>query len=87
VQDGNCQGVARAACSAHATGLAMDLFLGSAPGLPPDSSDDANRLHMSLGAPYRWLVTNAARFGFVPYPFEPWHWEWTPNAANDAVGP
>ena len=26
---------------------------------------------------YRWLVANADRFGFVNYPFEPWHWEWT----------
>jgi hypothetical protein len=23
------------------------------------------------------MVANAARFGFVNYPFEPWHWEWT----------
>ena len=25
---------------------------------------------------YRWLVRYAARFGFVNYAFEPWHWEW-----------
>ena len=23
------------------------------------------------------LAVIAAAFGFVPYPFEPWHWEWT----------
>ena len=76
VLDGNCQGVTRASCSAHSTGLAIDVFLGSAPGHRPDSSDDVNRLYMSRGDTYRWMVTNAARFGFVPYPFEPWHWEW-----------
>jgi LAS superfamily LD-carboxypeptidase LdcB len=77
VAEANCQGVARATCSAHLTGLAVDLDLGAAPGDRLDSSDDANRLYISQGAAYRWLVANAARFGFVPYAFEPWHWEWT----------
>jgi hypothetical protein len=76
-RDGDCQGVSRASCSAHLTGLAVDLFLGSAPGFPTDSSDDVNRLFLSRGDAYLWLVSNARRFGFEPYPFEPWHWEWT----------
>jgi D-alanyl-D-alanine carboxypeptidase len=76
-REGNCQGITRATCSAHRTGLAIDLYLGAAPGFGPDSSDDANRLAISRGAAYRWMVANAARFGFVNYPFEPWHWEWT----------
>ena len=77
VREGNCQGIVRAVCSAHRTGLAMDLYLGAAPGLAPDSSEDANRLFISRSPAYRWLVANAAHFGFVNYPFEPWHWEWT----------
>jgi hypothetical protein len=77
VSDGNCQGVVRATCSSHRTGLAVDLYLGAAPGFPPDSSDDTNRLFISRGAAYLWMVANASRFGFAPYPFEPWHWEWT----------
>ena len=77
LREGNCQGVARAACSAHRTALAVDLFLGAAPGIRPDSSDDLNRLFVSRTGAYRWLVANARRFGFVNYPFEPWHWEWT----------
>jgi hypothetical protein len=77
VRDGNCQGIVRATCSAHRTGLAIDLYLGAAPGYPPDSSDDVNRLSISRGAAYDWMVRNASRFGFVPYAFEPWHWEWT----------
>ena len=76
----NCGTSARAFCSAHRTGLAMDLYLGAAPGFPPESSVDANRLFQSRSAAYRWLVGNAGRFGFVNYPFEPWHWEWTGEA-------
>jgi hypothetical protein len=73
----NCDGVRRATCSPHRTGLALDLFVGAAPGFGPDSSADANRLFQSRTPAYRWLVRNAGRFGFVNYPFEPWHWEWT----------
>jgi zinc D-Ala-D-Ala carboxypeptidase len=73
----NCQGLVRAECSSHRTGLAVDLILGAAPGFEDDSSDDANRLYQSRTAAYRWLVANARRFGFVNYVFEPWHWEWT----------
>ena len=80
ILEGNCQGVTRARCSAHRTGLAMDLNLGAAPGLRPDSAADENRLYMSRTATYRWLVANADRFGFANYVFEPWHWEWTGEA-------
>jgi LAS superfamily LD-carboxypeptidase LdcB len=73
----NCQGLVRAECSAHRTGLAVDLVLGAAPGFAADSSDDANRLYQSRTPAYLWLVVNARRFGFVNYVFEPWHWEWT----------
>jgi hypothetical protein len=78
--DGNCNGLVRATCSPHRTGLALDMYVGQAPGYGPDSSADANRLFMSRTPAYRWLVANADRFGFVPYPFEPWHWEWTGEA-------
>jgi D-alanyl-D-alanine carboxypeptidase len=77
VRDGNCDGIRRARCSPHRTGLALDLYVGQAPGYGPDSTADPNRLHMSRTPTYRWLVANAHRFGFVNYPFEPWHWEWT----------
>jgi hypothetical protein len=77
---GGCSTPAKATCSAHRTGLAVDLYLGAAPGFRPESSDDANRLYQSRTPAYRWLVANAARFGFFPYAFEPWHWEWTGEA-------
>ena len=76
----NCDGIVRATCSPHRTGLAVDMFVGAAPGFGPDSSADLNRLYQSKTATYRWLVANARRFGFVNYPFEPWHWEWTGEA-------
>lgn len=77
VRERNCNGLARATCSSHRTGLAMDVYVGQAPGFGPDSSADLNRHFMSLTPTYHWLVANADRFGFVPYPYEPWHWEWT----------
>ena len=76
-RDNNCQGLVRAACSAHRTGLAFDLVLNTAPGYTVDSSADVNRLAMANGVAYRWLVANAHAYGFVNYAFEPWHWEWT----------
>ena len=85
--DGNCQGIARTTCSAHLTGLAIDLDLGAAPGDRPDSSNAANRLYISRGVAYRWMVVNAWRFGFVPYAFEPWHWEWTGEPIEGLGGP
>lgn len=75
--EGNCDGVVRARCSAHRTGLAADLYVGHAQGYSADSTADENRLFMTRTATYRWLVANATRFGFVNYAFEPWHWEWT----------
>jgi hypothetical protein len=74
--EANCNGLVRAACSAHRTGEAIDIVLGSTPGFDVDSANDANRLWISRTATYRWLVANAHRYGFVNYVFEPWHWEW-----------
>lgn len=84
--DNNCYGVVRAICSAHRTGLAFDLHVGAAPGFGPDSSDNGNRRFMTRTLAYRWLLTNAARFGFVNYVFEPWHWEWSPSTRTAAPG-
>lgn len=83
--DGNCQGIVRAACSAHRTGMAIDMHVGAAAGFGPDSSDDGNRRAMVRTLGYRWLVANAARFGFVNYVFEPWHWEWSPPSTSAAA--
>ena len=74
---GGCNTVAKAHCSAHRTGMAVDLLLDASPGSPPDATSDDNRARQVQSPAYRWLVANADRFGFVPYPYEPWHWEFT----------
>ena len=58
--------------SPHFTGRALDLYVG---GSPVDTKD-ANRAIQVNTPAYRWLVRNAERFGFRPYFYEPWHWEY-----------
>jgi hypothetical protein len=82
----NCNGIAKARCSAHRTGTAVDLYVGAAPGHSPVDSKDANRLYQTHTPAYRWLVKNAARYGFVNYVFEPWHWEWVGTPIERAEG-
>jgi N-acetyl-anhydromuramyl-L-alanine amidase AmpD len=59
--------------SAHKTGRAIDLYLG-------DKNSSENAANLRKLSVYRWLVANAARFGFYPYEREPWHWEYNPPA-------
>ena len=58
--------------SPHFTGRALDLYVGGEPTITKDS----NRLLQTQTRAYRWLVRNAERFGFCPYFYEPWHWEY-----------
>jgi zinc D-Ala-D-Ala carboxypeptidase len=58
--------------SAHSTGQALDLYVGG----EPVTTKDTNRLVQVHTPAYKWLVKNAARFGFYPYFYEPWHWEY-----------
>ena len=58
--------------SPHFTGRALDLYVG---GEPVDTGD-SNRAVQVQTRVYRWLVRNAERFGFRPYFYEPWHWEY-----------
>ena len=84
-QTGNCDGVRRASCSAHRTGLTLDLVLDGR--RPVDSTAQPDRLRLSRSSTYRWMLKNARRFGFVNYPFEPWHWEWTGETIQVAHAP
>jgi D-alanyl-D-alanine carboxypeptidase len=77
-RDGDCAAsITRAACSAHRTGTAVDLVLDADPAHRPDSAADPDRLRLSRSPTYAWLIARAGAFGFINYPFEPWHWEWT----------
>jgi len=82
---GNCDGLRRAVCSPHRTGTAVDLYVGHVEGLGVDNTSPASRLYMSRTPTYRWLVRNAHRFGFVPYVYEPWHWEWVSPTGGYAL--
>jgi LAS superfamily LD-carboxypeptidase LdcB len=57
--------------SPHFTGRALDLYVGG----EPVSTADRNRAVQINTPVYQWLVQNAGRFGFYPYFYEPWHWE------------
>jgi D-alanyl-D-alanine carboxypeptidase len=63
--------------SPHFTGRALDLYVG---GEPVETKDSNRALQVQTPA-YRWLVQNAERFGFRPYYYEPWHWEYVGAAA------
>ncbi len=58
--------------SPHFTGRALDLYVGG----EPVETKDPNRAIQVQTPVYRWLVANADRFGFRPYFYEPWHWEY-----------
>ena len=61
--------------SPHFTGRALDLYVGG----DPVDTKDANRAIQVRTPTYLWLVKNAEQFGFRPYPYEPWHWEYIGN--------
>lgn len=61
--------------SPHFTGRALDIYVGGEPTI----TKDFNRAAQVQTPAYRWLVKNAARFGFYPYFYEPWHWEYAPQ--------
>jgi hypothetical protein len=64
--------------SPHFTGRALDLYVGG----EPVETKDSNRAIQVQTPVYRWLVRNAERFGFRPYYYEPWHWEYVGAAAD-----
>lgn len=61
-----------AVSSPHFTGRALDIYVGG----EPVSTKDENRAIQTQTAAYKWLAKNASRFGFRPYFYEPWHWEY-----------
>jgi zinc D-Ala-D-Ala carboxypeptidase len=58
--------------SPHFTGRALDIYVGG----DPVDTKDANRAIQVKTPAYKWLVRNAELFGFRPYFYEPWHWEY-----------
>ena len=58
--------------SPHFTGRALDVYVG---GEPVDTRDSNRALQVQTPI-YQWLVRKAERYGFRPYCYEPWHWEY-----------
>ena len=58
--------------SPHFTGRALDIYVGG----EPVTTKDFNRAIQIKTPVYMWLVENAEKFGFYPYFYEPWHWEY-----------
>lgn len=58
--------------SPHFTGRALDIYVGGEPVI----TKDKNRAIQIKTKAYLWLVKNAEKFGFYPYFYEPWHWEY-----------
>ena len=58
--------------SPHFTGRALDLYVGG----EPVTTADPNRTIQVKTKAYKWLVENAHKYGFQPYFYEPWHWEY-----------
>jgi len=71
-QSPNSSSAGLAVNSPHFTGRALDLYVG---GSPVDTKDSNRAIQVNTPV-YRWLVRNADRFGFRPYFYEPWHWEY-----------
>lgn len=73
-QSPNAGSAGLAVNSPHFTGRALDIYVGG----EPVSTEDSNRAIQVQTKVYLWLVKNAERFGFRPYFYEPWHWEYVP---------
>lgn len=67
--------VAPPGSSAHQSGRAIDFYLGIA-----NLRRNVTRLRQTSA--YKWMIANAHRFGFYPYPKEPWHWEYNPPVSR-----
>jgi D-alanyl-D-alanine carboxypeptidase len=65
--------------SPHFTGRALDIYVGG----EPVETRDSNRALQVQTRVYQWLVRNADRFGFRPYYYEPWHWEYVGEAGAE----
>jgi hypothetical protein len=78
---GNPSTASLARNSPHFTGRAIDIYVGG----EPVSTADPNRAIQVATPAYRWLAANAHRFGFRPYFYEPWHWEYDPRLENGAA--
>lgn len=73
--------VARPGSSPHQAATAIDFTnMGTKGG---SSGDCSNRKRADGDARWEWLFTNAERYGFKQYSYEPWHWDPGPPGVNN----
>lgn len=78
------QWIAAPGFSNHNSGIAIDFAQIRTPKSPIKNSSDATALaRWRTTWFYKWLLANAANYGFQPYVREPWHWEYKPTPARD----
>ena len=63
--------------SSHRTGRAVDFNFSAL------SSSDESLARDRANPIFKWLQTNAGKFGFIPYPPEPWHWEMSLSGSEE----
>jgi outer membrane protein OmpA-like peptidoglycan-associated protein/subtilisin family serine protease len=73
--------------SNHQGGIAVDFLQERAPGYPvANDSGDAARARWRATWFHKWLIANAADYGFRPLPTEEWHWTYR-SASSSAAAP
>lgn len=67
--------VARPGYSNHRSGRTVDLVILN----NGNDLSSSSVKQMKLSNVWKWLNSNASKFGFYPYTTEPWHWEYNPK--------
>ena len=75
---GNRNAVAK--FSAHTLGLAVDLNMshGNLRFLETTTKPFQNVVDMYKSPVHKWMFLRAQKYGWYPFQFEPWHWEYNP---------
>jgi LAS superfamily LD-carboxypeptidase LdcB len=66
--------------NSHTIGLAIDFKM--FPGKDPRETNTRpmkNIIDMHQSPVHKWLFLNAQKYGWYPWNYEPWHWEYNPD--------
>ena len=71
--------------SSHSLGLAADLQMsaGSQHFLETTTTPMQNVADMRAAPAHKWMVLRGEAFGWYPFGYEPWHWEYNPPGLKD----
>lgn len=70
-----------ASFSSHNLGLAIDFKMsqGDQKYFETTTRPMKNIINMMQSPVHKWLFQNAASYGWYPWNYEPWHWEYNPD--------